>query len=76
MRKIDTYQLKPEYIMGDTTNLLILKEKMEKDTLLLNEIEIDYNQNQNEYKKEYVDAKINHLKNKQAILLAFLKTVL
>lgn len=73
MRKIDTYQLKPEYIMGDTTNLLILKEKLEKDALLLNEIEIDYNQNQNEYKKEYVDAKINHLKNKQLYYWLFLK---
>ena len=73
MRKIDTYQLKPEYIAGDTTNLLILKEKLEKDTLLLNEIEIDYNQNSNKYKKEYVDAKINHLKNKQLYYWLFLK---
>lgn len=73
MRKIDIYQLKTEYIVGDTTNLLALKEKVEKDMILLKEIEIDYNKQSNKYKKEYTEAKTNYLKNKYMYYWLFLK---
>lgn len=57
MREISTFHMEPEYILGDSRNLLILEEKLNKDSLLLKEIEHDYNRNQQQYNSEYYMAK-------------------
>ena len=64
MRIIDIYQMEQEYIVGDGKNLQALKEKIETDDVLLNEIEKDFNQNPIQFKNEYINAKTNHLKNR------------
>ena len=73
MRIIDIYQMEQEYLVGDTRNLNALKEKIEKDALLLKEIEEDFNQNHTQFKSEYVNAKTNHLKNRYMYCWSFLK---
>ena len=73
MRKIEIYQMEQEYIVDDVKNLHALEEKLGKDAVLLKEIEEDYNEDPTKFKKEYVDAKINHLKNKYLYCWLFLK---
>ena len=73
MRIIDIYQMEQEYIVGDGKNLQALKEKIETDDVLLKEIEEDFNQNPTQFKGEYVNAKINHLKNRYMYCWSFLK---
>ena len=72
-RKIDIYQMEQEYIVGDGKNLQALKEKLEKDFVLLREIEEDFNQNPIQFKNEYVNAKTSHLKNRYMYYWSFLK---
>lgn len=63
MRKIDIFQMEPEFILGDSQNLQTLKKKLNEDSILLSQIEVDYNNEPNKYNEEFVSAKINHLKN-------------
>lgn len=63
MRKIDIFQMEPEFILGDSQNLQALKKKLNEDSILLSQIEVDYNNEPNKYNEEFVSAKINHLKN-------------
>ena len=64
MREISVFQMEQEYILGYTKNINSLEEKLSQDYSTLKEIERDYNENQEKYKKEYVAAKINYFKNK------------
>ena len=73
MRIIDIYQMEQEYVVGDVKNLHTLKGKLEKDAVLLKEIEEDFNQNPSQFKNEYINAKTNHLKNRYMYYWAFLK---
>ncbi len=73
MRKIDIFQMEPEFILGDAQNLQALKKKLNEDSFLLSQIEIDYNNNRNKYNEEFVSAKINHLKNQHLYSWLFLK---
>ena len=65
--------MEQEYLVGDDKNLHALKEKLEKDSALLREIEEDFNQNPTQFKNEYVNAKTNHLKNRYMYCWSFLK---
>ena len=73
MRKIDIFQMEPEFILGDAQNLQALKKKLNEDSILLSQIEIDYNNERNKYNEEFVSAKINHLKNQHLYYWLFLK---
>lgn len=73
VRKIDIYQMKEEYIMGGVENLITLKGKLEKDVIILKEIEEDFNQKPTQFKDEYINAKINYLKNRYMYYWLFLK---
>lgn len=73
MRKIDIYQMEQEYVVGDVKNLHTLKDKLERDAVLLKEIEEDFNQNPSQFKNEYINAKTNHLKNRYMYYWSFLK---
>lgn len=73
MRKIDIFQMEPEFILGDLQNLQALKKKLNEDAVLLSQIEVDYNNNRNKYNEEFVSAKINHLKNQHLYYWLFLK---
>lgn len=64
MREIEIYQIKQQYIAGDRGNIQVLYDKLQKDEKLLKEIEEDYNQDSEAFEKEYVTAKVNHLKNR------------
>lgn len=64
MREVEIYQIKQQYIAGDIKNIQVLYDKLRKDEVLLNEIEEDYNNDLGAFEKEYVTAKINHLKNR------------
>ena len=64
MREIEIYQIEQQYIAGGIKNIQALDEKLKKDDLLLKEIEEDYNNDLGVFEKEYVAAKINHLKNR------------
>ena len=55
--------MKPTFVAGEVENLIALKEKLEADKEVLAQIEQDYNQNQDEFKCEYITAKKNHLSN-------------
>lgn len=65
--------MEQEYVIGDVKNLHTLKGKLEKDAVLLKEIEEDFNQNPSQFKNEYINAKTNHLKNRYMYYWAFLK---
>ena len=73
MRKIDIFQMEPEFILGDLQNLQALEKKLNEDAVLLSQIEVDYNNNRNKYNEEFVSAKINHLKNQHLYSRLFLK---
>lgn len=73
MRKIDVFQRKPEFILGDPQNLQALEKKLNEDTKLLSQIEVDYNNEPNKYNEEFVSAKINHLKNQYLYCWLILK---
>ncbi len=73
MREISVFHMEPEYLLGDSKNLVLLEEKLNNDSLLLEEIETDYNQNQEQYKNEYLVAKINHLDNMHFYYWLYLK---
>lgn len=73
MRKIDVFQRKPEFILGDPQNLQALEKKLNADTKLLSQIEVDYNNEPNKYNEEFVSAKINHLKNQHLYCWLILK---
>lgn len=73
MKKIDIYQMDPEFILGDSQNLQALKKKLNEDAILLSQIEIDYNNDRNKFNQEFVSAKINHLKNQHLYCWLILK---
>ena len=73
MRKIDIFQMEPEFILGDLQNLQALEKKLNEDSILLSQIEVDYNNDCNKYNEEFVSAKINHLKNQHLYSRLFLK---
>lgn len=73
MRKIDLYKIEQEYIVSDVKNLQALKDKLKEDVVLLNEIEKDFNQNPTQFRNEYINAKINYLKNQYMYYWLFLK---
>ena len=73
MRKIDIFQMEPEFILGDLQNLQALEKKLNEDAVLLSQIEVDYNNNRNKYNEEFVSAKINHLKNQHLYCWLILK---
>ena len=73
MRKIDIFQMEPEFILGGSQNLQTLKKKLNEDSILLSQIEIDYNNDRNKYNQEFVSAKINHLKNQRFYYWLILK---
>ena len=73
MRKIDVFQRKPEFILGDPQNLQALEKKLNEDTELLSQIVVDYNNEPNKYNEEFVSAKINHLKNQHLYCWLILK---
>lgn len=73
MRKIDVFQRKPEFILGDSQNLQALEKKLNEDTKLLSQIVVDYNNEPNKYNEEFVSAKINHLKNQHLYYWLILK---
>ena len=64
MRKIEIYQIQQAVVVGSTFDLDALAKKLAFDTLLMQQIESDYNSNEQEFKTEYISAKTNHLKNK------------
>ncbi len=64
MREITVFHMEPEYLLGDLNNLITLKKKIATDSILLEKIKKDYNQNKKQYKNEYFTAKINHMSNK------------
>lgn len=73
MRKIDIFQMEPEFILGDLQNLQALEKKLNEDSILLSQIEVDYNNDCNKYNEEFVSAKLNHLKNQHLYSWLFLK---
>lgn len=73
MRKIDIFQMEPEFILGDLQDLQALEKKLNEDSILLSQIEVDYNNDCNKYNEEFVSAKINHLKNQHLYSWLFLK---
>lgn len=73
MRKIDIFQMEPEFILGGSQNLQALKKKLNEDSILLSQIEVDYNNDRNKYNQEFVSAKINHLKNQRFYYWLILK---
>lgn len=73
MRKINIFQMEPEFILGDAQNLQALEKKLSEDAKLLSQIEVDYNNEQNKYNEEFVSAKINHLKNQHLYCWLILK---
>lgn len=73
MREIVIFQMKPEFIIGDTQNLQELKEKITRDVTLLSQIKIDYDKDPDKFKDEFISAKINHLKNRYLYNWLFLK---
>lgn len=73
MKKIDIYQMEPEFILGDLQNLQAVEKKLSEDAKLLSQIEVDYNNEQNKYNEEFVSAKINHLKNQHLYCWLMLK---
>lgn len=73
MSDIGRYQVEQEYIVSDVKNLKALKDKLKEDVVLLNEIEKDFNQNPTQFKNEYINAKINYLKDKYMYYWLFLK---
>lgn len=64
MREISLYKMQPQYEMGDVKNILLLKEKNEKDEILFFQIEQDFKRNPVEFKEEFLKAKKNYLSNK------------
>lgn len=73
MRKIDIFQMEPEFILGDLQNLQALEKKLNEDSILLSQIEVDYNNDRNKFNQEFVSAKINHLKNQHLYCWLILK---
>lgn len=73
MRKINIFQMEPEFILGDAQNLQALEKKLNEDAILLSQIEIDYNNDRNKFNQEFVSAKINHLKNQHLYCWLILK---
>ena len=73
MRKINIFQMEPEFILSDLQNLQAFEKKLNEDAVLLLQIEVDYNNNRNKYNEEFVSAKINHLKNQHLYYWLFLK---
>lgn len=63
MREIFIFQMNPTFIIGDTQNLQELKEKITRDATLLSQIKVDYDKDPDNFKNEFISAKINHLKN-------------
>ena len=55
--------MEPIYEMGEVNNLLALEKKIKEDQDVLSRIQHDYAQDKENFKKEYISAKINHLKN-------------
>ena len=63
MRESFIFQMNPTFIIGDTQNLQVLKEKITRDATLLSQIKVDYDKDPDNFKNEFISAKINHLKN-------------
>ena len=53
MREINVYEMLPEYISGSSENYLNLKEKIDKDRLILADIMRDYEKDEVMYREEY-----------------------
>ena len=53
MREINLYEMLPEYISGSSENYLNLKEKIDKDRLILADIMRDYEKDEVMYREEY-----------------------
>ena len=73
MREIFIFQMNPTFIIGDTQNLQELKEKITRDATLLSQIKVDYDKDPDNFKNEFISAKINHLKNQYLYNWLFLK---
>lgn len=73
MREIFIFQMNPKFIIGDTQNLQELKEKITRDATLLSQIKVDYDKDPDNFKNEFISAKINHLKNHYLYNWLFLK---
>lgn len=73
MREIFIFQMNPKFIIGDTQNLQELKEKITRDATLLSQIKVDYDKDPDNFKNEFISAKINHLKNQYLYNWLFLK---
>lgn len=63
MREISVYEMLPEYISGSSENYLNLKEKIDKDRLILADIMRDYEKDEVMYREEYKAAYKNFLIN-------------
>lgn len=63
MREITLYKMKPIYMAGEIDNLIALKDKLKTDQEVLAQIEQDYYRSQDEFKRECIAAKKNHLLN-------------
>ena len=63
MREIIVYEMLPEHISGSSENYLNLKEKIDKDRLILADITLDYEKDAARYKEEYKAAYKNFLIN-------------
>ena len=73
MREIFIFQMNPKFIIGDTQNLQELKEIITRDATLLSQIKVDYDKDPDNFKNEFISAKINHLKNQYLYNWLFLK---
>ena len=53
--------MNPKFIIGDTQNLQELKEKITRDATLLSQIKVDYDKDPDNFKNEFISAKINSI---------------
>lgn len=65
MREISLFQMKPVYVAGEVQNLIEISKKINEDNIIFNQIEKDYLKDKTSFTDEYINAKINCLKNKQ-----------
>ena len=63
MKRITIYKIEPTFFIGDINNLFKLKNKIEKDNIKMDEIKNIFELDEEKYKKGFLKAKINYIKN-------------
>ena len=72
MREITIYNLLPVYAVGSNENTVNLKNKLEEDVSLLNEICRDYENAPSLYRTEYLNALKNYKINEHLYAYSYL----